>query len=187
MSIVLSAATLAVVTGGIGLAVTPGSTLPGASLHPVTVRAPGAPPAVTGGTPFWTWPLAPRPTVEHRFRAPTSPYGPGHRGIDLVTTTGARVLAVADGRVAHVGVVAGRGTVSIVHTDGLRSTYEPVTASVRRGERVRSGEVIGAVSDGPDHCRRGTCLHLGARVGEEYRDPLALLAPTRVILLPMHR
>jgi murein DD-endopeptidase MepM/ murein hydrolase activator NlpD len=134
--------------------------------------------------PGWQWPLRPEPEVLRRFQRPASTWGPGHRGIDLAATPGQEVLAAAAGRVTHVGVVAGRGTVSVLHAGGVRTTYEPVSARVRRGDTVRSGEVIGVVAEkGGSHC--SPCLHLGALRGRTYLDPLVLLRRGRVVLLPL--
>jgi hypothetical protein len=64
-----------------------------------------------------------------------------------------------------------------VHADGLISTYEPVTGTLAAGARVGAGEVLGALeADSPaSHCAGRDCLHLGARRGESYVDPLLLL------------
>ena len=135
--------------------------------------------------PAWGWPLAPRPAVAARFDAPAGPYAPGHRGVDLVAAAGASVLAPAAGTVAFVGRVAGRGVVSVDHPGGLRTTYEPVAARVSRGELVARGTVLGLLEPGPSHCPPATCLHWGLRRGTTYLDPLALLGPVRVRLLPV--
>lgn len=172
-----------------------GSLMPGAaitSVAPSGVPAPGV--TVASSTPpvgaldidplrrTWTWPLAPRPAVQARFVPPRSTYGAGHRGLDLAARPAQPVLAVDDGIVTHVGVVAGRGTVSVTHASGLRSTYEPVRGEVAVGAAVTSGQVIGVV-EGRTHCG-GACLHLGALRGRGYVDPRPLLGGGPVILLP---
>jgi murein DD-endopeptidase MepM/ murein hydrolase activator NlpD len=131
------------------------------------------------------WPLAPRPAVARPFAAPRSRYGAGHRGVDLASQLGQQVLAVDSGTVSHVGVIAGRGTVSVLHPSGLRSTYEPVVATVHRGDVVARGDPLGTVSDVAGHCAPQTCLHLGAVRGGTYVDPLQLLTTRRVRLLPL--
>ena len=175
---------------------------PGAS----TAAAPGPPPRAVSGLDVraptdagaarvaappsrtlrnrWHWPLEPEPVVTRRFQRPASTWGPGHRGIDLAASSGQPVLAAAAGRVTHVGVVAGRGTVSVLHAGGVRTTYEPVRARVHRGDTVRAGQRIGVVDGrGGSHCP--ACLHLGALRGHAYLDPLTLLRPGHVVLLPL--
>lgn len=143
-----------------------------AGAAPVTAES-GAPPGAR-----WVWPLAAPHPVLRQFEAPSHRYGPGHRGIDIGASADATVVAVEDGVVRFAGMVAGRGTVSIVHAGGLASTYEPVAATVASGQRVAAGDVIGQLSraaDGGHHCGAQPCLHLGARTGLDYRDPLPLL------------
>ncbi len=156
-------------------------------LVPLVGRSP-SPPATEGR---WAWPLRPRPATVRAFVAPESTWGAGHRGLDLAGRPGQVVLAVEDGVVSHAGVVAGRGTVTVLHRDGLRSTYEPVDAEVRLGQDVRTGDPVGRLASSGSHCpaRGGVgdgCLHLGARRGEAYLDPMPLLVRVRVILLPLH-
>ena len=120
------------------------------------------------------------------FRAPRSAWGAGHRGLDLAAGVGAAVLAVESGRVTHAGVVAGRGTVSVRHADGLLSTYEPVRSVVAVGDDVSVGHTLGMVEPGAaGHCGSVGCLHLGARRGDAYLDPWPLLAGGEITLLPL--
>lgn len=140
--------------------------------------------AVTPGD-RWSWPLDPRPEVARPFLRPATRYGVGHRGVDLLGHPGQLVLAVDDGVVSHVGVIAGRGTVTVVHASGLRSTYEPVSATVRRGERVVRGSPVGSLAADGSHCGVVVCLHLGALREDDYVDPLTLLGGARVRLLPL--
>lgn len=118
------------------------------------------------------------------FAPPADPYGAGHRGVDLAVAAGAPVRAAGAGRVVYAGQLAGRGVVSIEHPSGLRTTYEPVTATVTAGSSVVAGELIGVLEDGHPPCSPATCLHWGAKVGERYLDPMALLTGWRVRLLP---
>lgn len=107
------------------------------------------------------------------FRPPTSPYGPGNRGIDYATAVGTAVRAASDGEVVFAGNVGGSLHVVVLHGDGLRSSYSFLrTAEVRRGEQVLAGQPVGT---------SGERFHFGVRVGEEYVDPLALLAGARPV------
>ena len=125
------------------------------------------------------WPVGTRPAVLRGWEPPADAYGPGHRGVDLAAAGGAAVRAVAAGRVSFAGRVAGRGVVSLELTGTgdppLRTTYEPVAASVREGEEVAAGEVLGTVEPTGSHCTG--CLHWGLLRGDVYLDPLSLLPP----------
>ncbi len=149
----------------------------------VALTAPASTPV-----PRWSWPVGggERPWVAAPYRAPESRWGPGHRGIDLGAEEGAPVRAVADGRVTHRKRIAGRGTITLRHESGIRSTYEPVDSDLSVGDRVRAGQVIGRVGDEAGHCAPRTCLHLGAKQGHGYTDPLPFFGgPRRVVLLPV--
>ncbi|WP_425587778.1 murein hydrolase activator EnvC family protein [Streptomyces marokkonensis] len=125
------------------------------------------------------WPVGPRPTVLRGWEPPATPYGPGHRGVDLAAVGGAPVRAVAAGRVSFAGPVAGRGVVSLELTGTgdppLRTTYEPVEVSVRKGEEVAAGEVLGTLEPTGSHCT--ACLHWGLLRGDVYLNPLSVLPP----------
>jgi hypothetical protein len=132
-----------------------------------------------------TAPLRPRPVLAAPFVAPAGPYAPGHRGADLRALPGAGVLAAGAGVVAFAGRVSGRGVVSVEHPGGLRTTYQPVAATVRRGEPVSPGQPIGLLEGAGGHCPPQACLHWGLRRGSTYLDPMTLLGRVRVRLLPL--
>ncbi len=120
------------------------------------------------------WPVV--GTVLRRFDPPTEPWDAAHRGVDLSVRVGDPVRAAAAGTVTYAGRLAGRGVVVVDH-GGVRTTYEPVDASVAVGRRVAVGQGIGVVhadARAPAHCAT-TCLHWGLRRGEVYLDPLLLL------------
>ncbi|MFG2761326.1 peptidoglycan DD-metalloendopeptidase family protein [Streptomyces wuyuanensis] len=125
------------------------------------------------------WPVGPpRPAVVRGWEPPPSPYGRGHRGVDLTAPPGTEVRAAAAGRVSFAGPVAGRGVLSIelagTGDPPLRTTYEPVRPLVAEGALVGEGEAVAVIAEGPAHCPRG-CLHWGLRRGTAYLDPLSLL------------
>jgi murein DD-endopeptidase MepM/ murein hydrolase activator NlpD len=128
----------------------------------------------------WVAPLGPPLVVLRRFEPPpqATPWLPGHRGVDLAGLAGAAVRSDAAGRVTFAGRVAGQGVVVVTHSSWLRSTFEPVLATVRVGEQVRAGAQIGRlqVSPGPNvwgpSCPGRPCLHWGMRLGGRYVDPL---------------
>ncbi|TWD72482.1 peptidase M23-like protein [Kribbella amoyensis] len=140
-------------------------------------------PAAGAPTPAG-WPLQPRPRIVHAFDLPAQPWLPGHRGVDLAGTPGQPVRAATAGRVTYAGPLAGRGVV-VVSTGPLRTTYEPVIATVAVGTEVRLGQLLGHLSAAASHCAPAACLHWGLRRGEIYLDPLTLLPDSPVRLLPL--
>jgi hypothetical protein len=142
-----------------------------------------APPAAANDGP-WGWPLAVAHEVSRAFAPPVSAYGAGHRGVDLPSVPGAPVRASAAGRITYAGLLAGRGVVVVTH-GSLRTTYEPVAPTVRVGQLVALGEVVGGLSAGHAGCPAAACLHWGLRRGEEYLDPVRLVERGPVRLLPV--
>ncbi|MER5301495.1 peptidoglycan DD-metalloendopeptidase family protein [Streptomyces lasiicapitis] len=137
---------------------------------------PGPVPAVGGA-----WPVGARPWVVRGWEPPASEYGAGHRGVDLAAPPGSPVRAVAPGRVSFAGRVAGRGVVSVelsrTGDPPLRTTYEPVRPTVKKGARVTTGTLLGTLDPtAPSHCPT-TCLHWGLLRADTYLNPLALLPP----------
>ncbi|MDQ0077264.1 murein hydrolase activator EnvC family protein [Arthrobacter oryzae] len=136
-------------------------------------------------TSGWSWPLAPRPAVLRTFDPPDKPWMSGHRGVDLqAAVDGAPVTAPQSGTVSFVGVVVDRPVITIDHGNGLRSSFEPVESGLASGATVSKGDVLGTVL--PGHCAAMPCVHWGVRRGEEYINPLPLVADLRPsILLPL--
>lgn len=89
--------------------------------------------------------------------------------------------------VTFAGPLAGRGVVTVSH-GGLRTTYEPVTATVAAGDAVAAGDPLGTLASGTSHCGGyPPCLHWGLLRGTTYLDPLLLLGLSHPILLPIPR
>lgn len=148
----------------------------------VLLAAPGGARADTGGPAVW--PLQPRPQVVRPFDPPDSPWGSGHRGVDLLGNGGQEVHAALAGTVTFAGTLAGRGVVVVDH-GGRRTTYEPVDPVVAAGSVVGTGAVVGHLQAGLSHCFPRACLHWGLLRGAEYLDPLSLLGLGPVRLLPV--
>jgi len=121
------------------------------------------------------WPLRPRPGVVRVFDAPSPDWLRGHRGVDLAGVPGQPVYAAGAATVVFAGVLAGRAVVSVAHPGGLRTSYEPVEAAVRAGQRVEESTVLGRLQPGHPGCPASACLHWGAMWGPaaraDYVDP----------------
>jgi hypothetical protein len=150
---------------------------------PVGLVGPATGPAVAE-TPAWLWPLPGPHEVSRPFAPPASRYGSGHRGADLPGEVGSVVVAAGPGRVSYAGLLAGRGVVVVVHGD-LRTTYEPVSASVTVGTSVDAGAPIGRLEATHAGCPAAACLHWGLRRGEDYLDPVRLVDRGPARLLPL--
>jgi murein DD-endopeptidase MepM/ murein hydrolase activator NlpD len=136
----------------------------------------------------WLSPVGPAagiPVVLRGFRIGPYPWSPGHRGVDLASATGEPVRAPASATVVYSGVIAGVGILSLLHADGVRTTYQPVAGLVELGQHVAAGTVVARVRGRGSHCAPRSCLHWGAIVDGAYRDPMQrLLSAPR--LLPLH-
>ncbi|MGV0699674.1 M23 family metallopeptidase [Mycolicibacter sinensis] len=134
------------------------------------------------------WPLRPRPAVVRGFDAPRPDWQRGHRGVDLAGAGGRPVYAAGVATVIFAGRAGGVPVVSLAHPGGLRTSYEPVAATVRAGRQVAAGSVIGTLEPGHPGCPAPACLHWGAMWGPasraDYVDPLGLLVGTPIRLKP---
>ena len=134
-------------------------------------------PVCAGG---FRWPVANQQVVSP-FDAPPQPWAPGHRGIDLQSVPGTKLMAPANGVIHFVGTVAGKSVVSIRHGT-LISTFEPAQTELTKGATIKAGEVFAKVAGGSDHC--GTqCVHWGLKSGaQEYIDPEQMVGKLDIVL-----
>lgn len=137
---------------------------------------PSAHPVMAAGE--WTWPVA--GPILRGFDPPESPYGSGHRGIDVASLPGTVVVAPDDGVVTFAGPVGGRLFLTIDHGGGLESTFSWLDSlDVRRGDPVARGMPLARTGWG----HSGSLvphLHLGARLDDVYVDPLSYLGSLSV-------
>ena len=104
--------------------------------------------------------------ISDPYRPPTTPYGPGNRGIEYATQPGTDVRAAGSGTVAFAGIIAYERYVSIDHSGGIRTTYSYLaTIVVVAGQHVAQGDLVGTA---------GTRMHFGARRFGAYIDPASL-------------
>ena len=113
-----------------------------------------------------------RPPVSRRvlapFDLPNGPYGRGNRGLDYAVVADDPIVSIGDGSVVFAGSVAGERFVTVLHPDGLRSSYSYLSRiDVARGHSVVSGQQIGLSSQR---------FQLGVRRGDTYIDPAPLLS-----------
>lgn len=116
-----------------------------------------------------------RAEIIRDFQAPSSRFGPGHRGIDYGVPPGTSVKASGAGTVSFAGPVAADGLfVAIDHLGGTSTTYSFLSrVDVYKADRVVQGQVIGA--SGKGHAGEVPSLHFGAKLNGDYIDPKLLL------------
>jgi murein DD-endopeptidase MepM/ murein hydrolase activator NlpD len=126
----------------------------------------------------WTWPVV--GPVIRAFEPPETPFGSGHRGIDIAVPVGTVATAPDAGVVTFAGRVGGELFVTLDHGEGLTSTYSWLSlALVGRGDAVARGAPIALTGRG--HPGSGVPhLHFGVRLDGAYLDPLELLGPASV-------
>ena len=133
-------------------------------------------PATAAGT--WVWPV--EGPVIRAFDPPDSPFGTGHRGIDIAAPSSSTLVAPESGTVTFAGPVGGRLFVTIDHGGGVVSTLSFLeVVLVRKGDEVAAGETVALSGSGHadaevDH------VHLGVRLDDVYVDPLDYLGPLTV-------
>jgi len=121
-----------------------------------------------------------RPVVDP-FRKPRRPWLPGNRGLEYDTRAGDPIRAIGAGTVVYAGVIAGERHLTILHPDGLRSSYSRLRSIiVTSGSWIGLGTVVGTA---------GERFHLGVRAGSRYIDPGSLFVAevTKPILVPSSR
>jgi murein DD-endopeptidase MepM/ murein hydrolase activator NlpD len=138
--------------------------------------ASGAPASASG---TWTWPVI--GPVIRGFDPPGSPYGAGHRGIDIAAPDASVVRAPAAGVVTFAGNVGGRLFVTIDHGGGLLSTCSFLSSLlVHKGDVVVQGQDI--ARSGTGHVGDSTPnVHLGVRLAGQYVDPMTYLGAASIV------
>jgi murein DD-endopeptidase MepM/ murein hydrolase activator NlpD len=77
--------------------------------------------------------------------------------------------------VSFAGSVAGNRSVTVEHGDGVRTSYSFLAdIEVAEGDEVKQADVVGTVGAGHPNEDLPPHVHLSARHGELYFDPIEL-------------
>ena len=114
------------------------------------------------------------------YDAPDDPFAAGHRGIDVSAPLGSPVRAAAAGTVSFAGTVAGNTTVTIDHDAAVKTSYSFLASlSVKKGQVVRRGTVVGTLGRGHPSSGLPPHVHFSARRNGAYFDPMEILVGSR--------
>lgn len=100
-----------------------------------------------------------------------------HHGVDLAAAKGANVVAVGDGTVKEIRTDDLLGTVAVVEHNGLEIWYCGLGSnpSVKAGEKVMCGQVLGVLREVPGESVEESHLHLQVKQDGQWVEPLAAL------------
>ncbi|WP_338501219.1 M23 family metallopeptidase [Sphingomonas kaistensis] len=116
------------------------------------------------------------------FGVRSDPFGRGaamHAGIDLAGPVGTPIYATADGTITEVGYNNGGygNLIKVDHGRGIETRYGHLSAfSVRVGERVKRGQVIGRM--GSTGRSTGSHLHYEVRIDGRAVNPIPFMRST---------
>ncbi len=112
-------------------------------------------------------------------RHPILGYTRMHQGVDFAAPTGTPIYAAGSGRLVRVGRLGGYGNyIRIDHGNGYETAYAHMSryaSGMRRGGRVKQGEVIGYV--GSTGRSTGPHLHFEVLKGGTQINPLKVAQP----------
>lgn len=130
----------------------------------------------TGGAFRWPCPSSTRVTSDYGTRvSPMSGASSNHKGIDIGASTGADIIAAADGTVTAASYSSAAGNyVMIDHGGGLYTVYMHASSLlVSPGQTVSAGDVIAKV--GSTGISTGSHLHFGVSLNGSYVSPWSYL------------
>lgn len=149
------------------------------TLHPAQTAPETSPPLALNEAATLS-PVMYRPPVDAEvvdsFRPPAHVGAPGNRGLEYDPESGQPVWASAGGEVVFAGQVARNRFVTVLHGDGLRTSYGYLSwMAVAEGDMVSPGQLLGTTSER---------FFFSVRTGDQYLDPALVLSSGRVRLVP---
>ena len=132
------------------------------------------------GNISFKWPCPSSSRITSNFgdrESPTEGASSNHKGIDIGASTGADIIAAADGEVVISTYRSSAGNyIMLDHGGGVSTVYMHCSKLlVGVGEKVKQGQVIAKV--GSTGYSTGSHLHFGIRSGGTYVNPRSYVSP----------
>lgn len=143
-------------------------------------------------SPLWMSPLNDKPEVLRPFLRPSSDWGAGHRGVDILATADSQVLAPHQSTIGFANLAFGVPTVVLNHEDGSSQVFQPLCLieTSELGQILKPGQAFGVFCGGDSkdgHCGQLGCIHWSYRLDKEtYINPLRMIGALQpATLLPL--
>ena len=109
--------------------------------------------------------------------SPTEGASSNHKGLDIGASTGADIIAAADGEVVIATYSYSAGNyIMLDHGGGVSTVYMHCSQLlVKKGDKVKQGQLIAKV--GSTGYSTGPHLHFGIRSGGTYVNPKKYVSP----------
>ncbi len=132
------------------------------------------------GNISFKWPCPSSSRITSNFgdrESPTEGASSNHKGMDIGASTGADIIAAADGEVVIATYSYSAGNyIMIDHGGGVSTVYMHCSQLlVSKGAKVKQGQVIAKV--GSTGYSTGPHLHFGIRSGGTYVNPRNYVSP----------
>lgn len=130
--------------------------------------------AIQSSTPDWDYPAIQESFKwESVYQAPSTEYGPGHRGVDFKLAIGSAINSPVDGEITFQGLVVDRNVITIRNKNGYLASFEPACSNLEVGDGIRLGEPFAwhcqPLETYEYHCE--TCVHFSIRSQWGYLSP----------------
>ena len=131
------------------------------------------------GNISFKWPCPSSGRITSGFGGRTSPTrgaSTNHKGIDISASTGASIVAAADGEVVIATYSYSAGNyIMIDHGGGVSTVYMHCSSPCKQGAEGEKGQTIARV--GSTGYSTGSHLHFGIRSGGSYVNPSNYVSP----------
>lgn len=149
------------------------------TLHVAPLKLAQSAPAIEA--PLWRSPLKANLEVLRPFLRPSSDWGAGHRGVDIVVASNTQILAPHGSQIGFANLAFGVPTVVLNNNNGSSQVFQPVCllGNKELGQNLKPGQAFGVFCPGGaanGHCGQLFCVHWSYRLDKEtYINPLRMI------------